>query len=118
MRFNYLTILSAGAIISGFTAFPLLPFLFGVHCLNCLGFALVPAGLGLTVNLLLISQIRRVSTVHAVLLGIIVMLGIGSADPNSAMSLLLMAVPVLVIRGIMQVWKAATRRATPGITLV
>lgn len=118
MRFNLPSVVAAGAILSGFAAFPVLLIFFGVLYPNFLGLALIPAGLGLLINMLRVSAIRRVNTVQALLLGIVVALGIAFAHPNAVMSLLIMTVPILVVRGAVQIWRAATRRTSLGIAAV
>ncbi|MFI8597166.1 DUF6541 family protein [Rothia koreensis] len=118
MRFNLPTVLTAGAVLSGFAAFPVLLMYFGVLYPNFLGIALIPAGLGLLINVLRVSAIRRVTTIQSILLGIVVALGIGFAHPNAAMSLVIMTVPILLVRGAVQIWRAANRRTSVGVVIV
>lgn len=118
MRFNLPSIMAAGAVLSGFAAFPVLLIYFGVLYPNFLGLALTPAGLGLIISILRVSAIRRASTIQALLLGIVAALGIAFAHPNAVMSLLIMTVPILVVRGSTQVYRAVTHRTRPRIAIV
>lgn len=118
MRFNLPSVLAAGAVMTGFAAFPVLLVFFGVLYPNFLGVALIPAGLGLVANILRVSAIRRVDTVQAVLLGLVAALGIGFAHPNAVMSLVIMTVPILLVRAAVQVWRAVTRRTGPGVVVL
>jgi hypothetical protein len=106
MRFNLPTVLVSAAVLTGFSAFPLLLIFFGVLYPNFLGLALVPAGLGVALNLFRVGGARRLSTAQAVLIGVPAALGIALAHPNALMSLLVMALPIIVIRGALQIWAA------------
>lgn len=109
-RFSLPVVLAAGSVLAGFVAFPLLLMDFGVLYPNYLGLILLPAVLGLVLNLFRVGTVRRTDTAQAVLLGVPSGLGLALAHPNAMMSLLVMALPVLVVRGIRQVRAALAGR--------
>ncbi|RUQ19909.1 hypothetical protein D8M21_10800 [Kocuria sp. HSID16901] len=111
MRFNLPAVLAAGPILTGFTAFPFLLIKFGVLYPNFLGIALLPAGVGIVINFFRMSRVRRVDTVQCIVLGIPVALGVGLAHPNALMSLLVIAVPVAVVRAVLQIGGGIMRRS-------
>ncbi|WP_030013176.1 DUF6541 family protein [Curtobacterium sp. S6] len=118
MRLNLPAVLAAGPLLAGFSAFPVLLIKFGVLYPNFLGVALLPAGVGIVVNFFRMSTVRRLDTVQCVLLGVVTALGIGLAHPNSLMSLLVIAVPIALMRAILQIGRALTRRANPWMVLI
>lgn len=117
MRLNLPATLAAGPLLAGFSAFPVLLLKFGVLYPNFLGVALLPAGLGVVVNFFRMSTVRRLDTVQCVLLGVATALGIALAHPNSLMSLLVIAVPIALVRALLQIGRALTRRANPWLVL-
>ncbi|MCP3426455.1 hypothetical protein NBM05_10685 [Rothia sp. AR01] len=104
LRLNLPAILVSAAVLTGFSAFPLLLIFFGVLYPNFLGLALLPAALGVVLNLFRVGGARRLSTVQAVLVGVPAALGVALAHPNALMSLLVMAVPIVVVRALAQIW--------------
>lgn len=109
-RFRRGTVLAAGVLAAGCTAFPLLLVWFGVLYPNLLGLSVLPAGLALAVQLLRISDHRILSTGQAGLLSLPFLAGIALAHPNALMSLLALSVPILLVRGARQVHAVAVGR--------
>lgn len=112
-RFGLPAVLCSAPLLAGFSAFPLLLIFFGVLYPNVLGLALIPAGLGIVLELFRLGESRRLDTAQAVLLGLPSALGVALAHPNAVMSLLVMAVPILVLRALRQIRSAAAGTTRP-----
>ncbi|QQC58570.1 hypothetical protein I6H58_06045 [Rothia kristinae] len=117
-RLGLPAVLCSAPLLAGFSAFPLLPIFFGVLYPNVLGLALVPAGLGIVLELFRMGEARRLDTAQAVLLGLPSALGIALAHPNAVMSLLVMIVPILVLRALRQIRRAAAGGTRAWVAVV
>lgn len=98
---------AAGILAAGFGAFPLLLLDYGVLYPNFLGNALLPAALGLGLQVLGLAQSKATAVDWLLLL--IVLPGITLAHPSSTMALLALMVPPLLF-----VWARATMRIVRG----
>ncbi|WP_082264821.1 DUF6541 family protein [Rothia kristinae] len=117
-RLGLPAVLCSAPLLAGFSAFPLLLIFFGVLYPNVLGLALVPAGLGIVLELFRMGEARRLDTAQAVLLGLPSALGIALAHPNAVMSLLVMIVPILVLRALRQIRRAAAGGTRAWVAVV
>lgn len=117
-RLGLPAVLCSAPLLAGFSAFPLLLIFFGVLYPNVLGLALVPAGLGIVLELFRMGEARRLDTDQAVLLGLPSALGIALAHPNAVMSLLVMIVPILVLRALRQIRRAAAGGTRAWVAVV
>lgn len=117
-RLRLPAVLCSAPLLAGFSAFPLLLIFFGVLYPNVLGLALVPAGLGIVLELFRMGEARRLDTAQAVLLGLPSALGIALAHPNAVMSLLVMIVPILVLRALRQIRRAAAGGTRAWVAVV
>ncbi|QIK71725.1 hypothetical protein G7070_04860 [Propioniciclava coleopterorum] len=106
------TILAAGVFTASLTAFPLLMLEFGVLYPNLLGLALLPALVGLAVQLLGLGRAPLASPALAIALGALSLPGLALAHPNVVMLLLLIGVPLAASYAIRQ-GARALRGATP-----
>lgn len=106
------TLLVAGALVAGFSAFPLLPISFGVLYPNFMGEALLPSLLGLVLNLLRLAPDRQLSTVQSLVLGGVGVMGAALVHPSALMSLVVITLPMLFIRGWRQ-GRAMIRKELP-----
>ncbi|MDN5639728.1 MAG: hypothetical protein L0I17_02900, partial [Actinomycetia bacterium] len=117
-RLGLPAVLCSAPLLAGFSAFPLLLIFFGVLYPNVLGLALVPAGLGIVLELFRMGEARHLDTAQAVLLGLPSALGIALAHPNAVMSLLVMIVPILVLRALRQIRRAAAGGTRAWVAVV
>ncbi|MFW0107694.1 DUF6541 family protein [Rothia sp. P7181] len=102
-RFNAAAVMSIGALGAAFTAYPVLLLNFGVLYPNLLGIALIPSGLALIIQLLRITGMRSLNTAQSLLLGIFCALGIALSHPNAIMSLFVIALPLVLVRMVLQI---------------
>lgn len=119
LRLNLPALCAAAVMASAFAAYPILLLNFGVLYPNFLGIALLPAGLGLVVQLFRVTPVRRTTTAQSALLGLLACLGIALAHPNAVMSLIVMALPVVavvlvravsaLVQGRLRPWAAAVQ---------
>lgn len=116
-KLNTAGVVVAGAFAASFTAYPILLLDFGVLYPNLLGIALVPAGIGLVAQLFRMVAVRRISTLQSVVLGIPVALAIAISHPNAIMSLLVMIIPLLLGRVILNLATSVKHRAYGGATV-
>lgn len=117
-RFRRGTVLAAGVLSAGCTAFPLLLLWFGILYPNLLGLSVLPAGLAIAVQLLRVSTHRILSTGQAGLLVLPFLAGIALSHPNALMSLLVLSAPILLVRGARQVRAVAAGRIGWGRLLL
>ena len=108
MRASIPALLSVGVVSASFTAFPMLLIHFGVLYPNSLGLALLPTVLGLFAQLLRTVQARRIETVPALYMGFFMALGLALAHPNVLMTMLALALPIILVRAVLQI-RAAWR---------
>lgn len=106
------TLLVAGALVAGFSAFPLLPDSFGVLYPNFMGEALLPSLIGLVLNLLRLAPDRQLSTLQSLVLGGVGLMGAALVHPSSIMSLVVITLPLLFVRGWRQ-GRAMVRKELP-----
>ena len=113
-KLNTAGVMVVGAFAAAFTAYPILLLDFGVLYPNLLGIALLPAGIGLVAQLFRMVAVRRISTLQSVVLGVWVALAIAIAHPNAIMSLLVMIIPLLLGRVILNFVTSFKHRAYWG----
>ncbi|MHA7262565.1 DUF6541 family protein [Arthrobacter sp. TMN-37] len=88
-------ILGAGAVLAGFSAFPILLLDFGVLYPNLLSLAMVPAGLALFAAVLGQAPHSTLPRRTVVVLSVLALPGIAVAHPNGALTLLVLGLPVV-----------------------
>ena len=113
-KLNTAGVMVVGAFAAAFTAYPILLLDFGVLYPNLLGIALIPAGIGLVAQLFRMVAVRRISTLQSVVLGVWAALAIAIAHPNAIMSLLVMIIPLLLGRVILNLVTSFKQRAYWG----
>lgn len=111
----------AAALSTGFGAFPLLLFFFGVLYPNVAAYAILPAGVAIVVWLLRAPSVRDVVR-WTVLLGV-VCAGIGLAHPNAFLALYAFGAALAVAELLRRALRDRTRRtwvlnATGGLAIV
>ncbi len=117
-KLNTPAIMAIGPLTAAFTAYPILLLDFGVLYPNLLGIALIPVGLGLMAQLCAVVDQPRWHPAQTLGLGILVGLSIALAHPNAVMSLLVMAVPILLARAVLQIIAAFKKTIGPIKALV
>lgn len=92
------TLVAAGILSASFTAFPIGLLDFGVLYPNLLGLALLPAALGLVVQLMGLATVPRFTLGEVLFLGLVTVPGMLLSHPNVFMTLCLMVIPFVVTR--------------------
>ena len=121
VRVSAPALLSVGIIAASYTAFPMLLINFGVLYPNSLGISALPVGLGLFAQLLRTVQVRRIETVPSLCAGFFVALGIALANPNVVMGMLAFALPIVLVRIVLQVravWRGELKPLIFAVQLV
>ena len=113
LRAQPATTVLVGALTASFTAFPVLLLHFGVLYPNLLGIALLPAALGLLVQLLRLAEVRRMSTLQSAILLAWGLFALALAHPNVMMSLLLLSLPILLVSWLLQLLDTWNKRKSP-----
>ena len=113
VRLNRMAILTVGIFSASLSAFPLLLVHWGILYPNSLGIALIPVGLALTAQVFRLSKQFYMSVSEGLALGIMVVLGMAIAHPSAMMSMLIMAVPIVVARMILQVKNSVEGALSP-----
>lgn len=108
LNLNKFGALALGPLAAAFVAFPYLLMNFGVLYPNLLAVALMPVGLGVLAQMFRLGLVPRMNLAQTLFLGLFVALGIAIAHPNAIMSLLVIFIPLLITRGILQI-KAGTQ---------
>ncbi|TCK27398.1 DUF6541 family protein [Pseudonocardia endophytica] len=103
--------LVAPVLATAFTAMPWMVMTWGVLWPNLLGVALLPAGLAAVVGVLGLARDSALGRGSALLLGAIAVAGLGLAQPNALVGLLVLGLSPLVVAAVLTaVRRARTRR--------
>lgn len=103
---NAVSTVGTGILSASFIAFPFSLMRWGILYPNNLGIALIPIGIGLAAQFFRLGKRRTLSTVQGIVLGGFVCLGTALAHPNAVLTLLVLCVPMVVVRIVLQVRSA------------
>lgn len=110
------TIATIGVLAASFPSFPVQMLDFGVLYPNVLGYALVPAMVGLGVQWLGLGRDTWLPWHRCVTLGVIGAPGVALSHPNAVVAILLVAVPLLVWFGVRTIVAALRSERRPVAT--
>lgn len=114
IRINTPALLSIGFVAAAYVSFPLLLIDFGVLYANSLGISLIPAVLGLSAQMLRLVQKRTIEMVPSIYLMFFACLGLVLAHPNILMTLLVCALPLILMRAYLQTRAFRAKEITRG----
>lgn len=105
--------IAAGILSASFSAFPGLALDFGVLYPNLLGIAITPVAIGLGIQLLKSSPVRRFTPAQAIVLLALVSPGIALAHPNAVMTIVVIATAAIGM-GCIQAFRGAATSDRPA----
>ena len=112
LNLNIVGIVGAGVAAASFSSFPLVLVFYGVLYPNALGLAIIPAAFAMGAQLVRVCATRYLSSTSALYLLFWSSIALALAHPNTLMSWLLFALPLIVIRMVLQC-VAMVRREVP-----
>lgn len=107
--------LGTGVLAASLPAFPVLLMDFGVLYPNLMGLALLPAVIGLAVQLLGLGDVQRMGWFHALLLGVLAVPALVLSHPNVISSLFLIVTPMVLTRAVLQLGAMARGEITTRV---